>query len=349
MKFSFNKLKSALLEPEISEHSIVKNLSLVSKGFTSERKKITEYVMDRNMVSAYTLFYLPSNMPKLNFVFDMLSEELLEDIRNSRVVDLGTGPGTFAFALDEYFDGDITVTGVDSSALMIEQATRINTTLYQNKRINFSRSFPEDFIGETLILGHSLNEMGLNALMKIIGEYDPRNLIIIEPGTSDVFKLVVKLRSAMNDLGYSCAYPCANIKSSCPVAKKSEHGQEDWCHQVLRMTHDSEFERLSQIVKLDRKVMPLIAHVYTKSIIKNTHKARMIRFLRESKFSFDWEVCFERGDRLITGTFEILKKSLPKKEIKNMQKISVGIDFDYTIVKELSENHFRVEVILKER
>ena len=109
MKFHFSKLKNALLEPNISEHSIVKNLSLVSKGFTSDRKKITEYVMDRSMVSAYTLFYLPSNMPKLGFVFDMLSDELKADIKNSKVVDLGTGPGTFAFALDEYFDGDITI------------------------------------------------------------------------------------------------------------------------------------------------------------------------------------------------------------------------------------------------
>ena len=342
MKFHFSKLKNALLEPNISEHSIVKNLSLVSKGFTSDRKKITEYVMDRSMVSAYTLFYLPSNMPKLGFVFDMLSDELKADIKNSKVVDLGTGPGTFAFALDEYFDGDITITGVDSSKLMIEQATKINTTLYKNERINFSSSYPQSAIGETLLLGHSLNEMGINSLMKIIGEYEPRNLIIIEPGTSEVFKIVVKLRTAMKDLGYSCAYPCANISSPCPVAKKIEAGEEDWCHQVLRMTHDSEFERLSQIVKLDRKVMPLIAHVYTKINSIDTHKARMIRFLRETKFSFDWEVCIERETELVTATFEILKKPLSKREVKEMQKLSVGIDFEYTIVKELSKNHFRV-------
>ena len=342
MKFHFNKLKSALLEPGISEHSIVKNLSLVSKGFTSDRKKITDYVMDRSMVSAYTLFYLPSNMPKLDFVFDMLSDELKEDIKNSQVVDLGTGPGTFAFALDEYFDGNISVTGVDSSKLMVEQATKINSTLYKNERISFVNSYPESVIGETLLLGHSLNEMGLNSLMKIIGEYEPRNLIIIEPGTSDVFKIVVKLRTAMKDLGYSCAYPCANISSPCPVAKKVEGGEEDWCHQVLRMTHDSEFERLSQIVKLDRKVMPLIAHVYTKTRSVDTHKARMIRFLRETKFSFEWEVCIEREGALITATFEILKKPLSKKEIKEMQKLSVGIDFEYTMIKELSERRFRV-------
>lgn len=345
MKFHLNELKKALLEPTISEQSIVKNLSLVSKGFTSDRNKITEYVMNREMVSAYTLFYLPSNIPKLNFIFDMLSEELQSDIKSSRIVDLGTGPGTFAFALDEYFDGDVEVVGVDSSKLMIEQATKLNSELYKNKKINFQKSIPADFDGETLLLGHSLNEMGLKALLKIIGEYSPRNLIVIEPGTSEVFKEIVKLRTAMGELGYSCAYPCANIHSQCPVASKVEQGTEDWCHQVLRMTHDSEFERLSQIVKLDRKVMPLIAHVYTKSVKCDSKKARMIRFLRESKFSFDWEVCFERDGELTSANFEILKRGLSKKEIKEMQKLSVGIDVEYEVVKELSKNHIRVKLI----
>lgn len=345
MKFPLNKLKSALLEPNISEHNIVKNLSLVSKGFTSQRDKITDYVRDREMVSAYTLFYLPSNIPKLSYVFDMLPSSLIEEIKSSQVVDLGTGPGTFAFALEEYFDGEIDVVGVDSSKIMVEQANKINKELYQNERISFDTSIPMEFKDGTLLLGHSLNEMGVKNLLKIIDEFEPRTLILIEPGTSDVFKEILKVRNAMRDLRYNCAYPCADLNSSCPVAKKLEDGTEDWCHQVLRMTHESDFERLSQIAKLDRKTMPLIAHVYSKMEGTQSVKARMIRFLRESKFSFDWEVCYLKEGRLTTAKFEIVKRNLSKKEIKKLQKVSVGIDFNFELLKEISSSHMRVKLI----
>ncbi|CBW25903.1 conserved hypothetical protein [Halobacteriovorax marinus SJ] len=345
MKFTFKELRSSLLVPSISDHSVVQNLTAVSKGFTSQRSKIKEYVMDREMVSAYTLFYLPSNIPKLEFVFDMLSDDVKESIKSSTIVDLGTGPGTFAFALDEYFDGDVEVVGVDTSELMVEQAQKINECLYKNQKISFRSTMPKSFKGETLLLGHSLNEMGIEKLMDLVKLHAPENLIIIEPGTSAMFTEVLKLREQMRELGFQCAFPCANIESKCPVQKKIEEGQEDWCHQVLRMTHEVDFERLSQIAKLDRKTMPLIAHVYTKTNLKGPKRARMVRFLRESKFSFDWEVCFESEGELKMATFEVLKKTLSKKEVKSLQKISVGIDFDYEIMKEINSGHFKVKLL----
>ncbi|OUR96759.1 hypothetical protein A9Q84_10485 [Halobacteriovorax marinus] len=345
MKFQLSELKKTLLEPDLPETKIAKILSKISKGFTSERSKITEYVSDREQVSAYTLFYLPTNIPKLKFVLDQLSPSLLSDIQNSKILDLGTGPGTFAFAFDEFFEGEVDVTGVDTSGLMLEQANNINEQIYKNERIKFLPEIPSSFKNETLFLGHSMNEMGVDKLISLVEKTQPRNLIIIEPGTSEVFIQVVKLRDRMRELGFNCAFPCANITSPCPAKLKRDEGIEDWCHQVLRMSHDDEVERLSQIIKLDRKAMPLIAHVYTKDQDYKASSARKVRFLRETKYSFDWEVCLEVEGTLKHYTFEIVKKGLKKKEIKALQKTSVGISLEYEVLKELGENHLRVKLI----
>jgi ribosomal protein RSM22 (predicted rRNA methylase) len=345
MKFQLKQILENTLVENISESKLIKILNLISKGFTSDRDKISTYVNDREYVSAYTSFYLPTNIPKLSFLLDQLPDDFISNLKGSKIVDFGTGPGTFAFAFDEYFEGDIEVLGVDQSILMIEQAKKLNSNLYKNSNISFSTNLPDQLKNGTLFFGHSLNEMGAKNALKLIDDLGPKNIILIEPGTSSLFNEVLKLRKSLSVMKYSCVYPCASISLRCPVEQKINDGKVDWCHQVIRTTHDQEVERLSQLIKLDRKVMPLISHVYTLNKVEINKSARMIRFLRETKFSFDWEVCLLEDSNLKTIQFEVVKKSLSKKEIKALQKISVGLEFDFEILKVLNEELYRVKLV----
>lgn len=345
MKFHLKQIQDSLLSSQLTEPQIISILELISKGFTSNRSDIKKYVNDEDFVSAYTYFYLPTNIPKLEFLLNELSEDLINKIQKSHIVDVGTGPGTFAFAFDEYFNGEVTVTGVDSSLFMLKQATKINENLYNNNSISFLSEVPSDFVNGTLFFGHSLNEMGEKRAIDLIEMHDPETIIFIEPGTKAVFNQMISIRNNLSHRGYDSHYPCQNAKMKCPVAEKSKKGIDDWCHQVIRTTHDPEVERLSQLIKLDRKVMPLIAHVYSKSQRQSKQKFRMIRFLRESKFSFDWEVCFEEDNSLVSKNVEVLKKSLSKKEIKELKSINVGHEYDFEIIKKLSDTHYRVKLI----
>ena len=345
MKFHLKQIKDNALVENISESKLVKTLNLISKGFTTERENISTYINDRDFVSAYTTFYLPTNMPKLSFLLDQLPSSFVNDIQKSKILDVGTGPGTFAFAFDEYFDGDVEVIGVDQSPLMIQQAEKLNNNLYKNPKLTFSTILPASLKYGTLFFGHSLNEMGSKKVIELIDKYEPKHVIFIEPGTSTVFAEILALRKRLHFCGYSCIYPCASISKACPVETKTSSGQPDWCHQVFRTTHEQEVERLSQLVKLDRKVMPLIAHAYTMNKVEIKTSARMIRFLRETKFSFDWEVCLLENDMLRTVNFEVVKKSLNKKEIKALQKISVGLEFDYEVIKAINNDLYRVKLL----
>jgi ribosomal protein RSM22 (predicted rRNA methylase) len=345
MEFSLNEIKSCLLNTNLSEAQIVSILDKISKGFTSERDNIKTYVSDRDFVSAYAYFYLPTNIAKLPFVLDLLPKNFVEGLRESHIIDVGTGPGTFSFAFSEYFEGDVTVTGIDSSALMIEQAKKINEELYKNKSLDFSTNFPNRNENQTLFFGHSVNEMGPEYALELIEKFNPENIIFIEPGTTTVFEQLLKIRKSLATKGYNCFYPCSDINMKCPIELKREEGIEDWCHQVLRTSHDSDVERLSQLIKLDRKVMPLISHVYSRKKPSEVRKFRMIRFFRETKFSFDWEVCFLESEKLVTKKVEVVKKHLSKKQIKHLKAISVGLEFEFEIIKEISSDHLRVKLI----
>ena len=112
----------------------------------------------------------------------------------------------------------------------------------------------------------------------------------------------------MIEKGYGVIYPCPAPKKKCPASG------EEWCHQVLRTVHEPEVERLSQLISLDRKIMPMIAHCYLKNHVGKNHRALFYRFLKETKHSFDWQVCLEENDKLVT--FEIPKRGMSKKKMK---------------------------------
>jgi len=349
MELTYENLQKTL-DNIPSESRVKELLSTINTGFTSSREKINEYVESEDMVSAYTLFYLPTNIPKLKFILDQLPAEVVEDLKECRFIDIGTGPGTFALAWLDYFKGERTgeVIGVDKSELMLKQAKRCQNHFFpEEKNVSFQKEIPEMRDKTVLFWGHSLNEMGLKKSLQIIEDIDPDYLFLIEPGTPDLFEDVSKLRTSMAIRKFQAVYPCATLDKECPVYKKSKEGISDWCHQVLRMTHEPSIERLSQIINRNRRVMPLIAHVYRKDALALVEsKARLIRYFKETKFSFEWEVCLLDQDskELRTIKFEVLKKGLSKSRLKELKKESVGIEVNFELVKKMSESLWRVRL-----
>ena len=164
---------------------------------------------------------------------------------------------------------------------------------------------------------------------------DPEYVMWIEPGTSELFRDLKKLRSELLD-SYDILYPCPG-NAGCPA---------DWCHQVLRTTHDTSIERLSQLASLDRKILPMTAHVYRRKArvaIKNSPVT--IRFLNETKFSFEYEVCMQNeNEQNRNVVIEIQKKHLSKSEEKQLKNSDVGVRLDFEIEK-IIQGKIRVKLI----
>ncbi len=269
------------------------------------------------------------------------------------LIDFGTGPGTYLLAyLDEIGHHQCkSIIGIDKSPLMLEQAQKLLEGLHPEVK-NKSKFINDYKLGEKvrprfLMFGNAINELDIDSLKKIITSVDPDYILLIEPGTPQVFEMVSSMRTWLAEREFDCDYPCANLKSACPVFERSNEQKLDWCHQVWRGQHHESIERLSQLIKIDRKTMPLISHLYRKGEreVKKT-KCRFIRFLNESKHSFEWEVCLEEDAKLEIVKFEIPKNKLDKEMKKRLKKVSVGLGIEFEIIKKLDSHKWRVLVNL---
>jgi hypothetical protein len=214
--------------------------------------------------------------------------------------------------------------GVDSSQIMLDQATKIMGGFFPKEKYSAVRKFSEKKSNSVLFFGHSINEMGIERAQDNIMTIDPEYVMWIEPGTSDLFPELLKLRENLLE-HYDVLYPCPS-NAKCPSL---------WCHQVLRTSHEPSIERLSQLVSLDRKILPMTAHVYKRKtkVAAITSAATVIRYIQETKFSFEYEVCFAEDGENKNVIIEIQKKHLDKNQEKAFKNSDVGEKLNFTVEK----------------
>lgn len=327
-KVSLSEISPYLLNEKISEHQHIKNIGLISKNFTVNRAEIQNYVLGEELVSSYTYFYLPTNIPKFYFLLDQLPEAIQEIIFNSHFVDFGSGPGTYSYALSNIAKKSLNITCFDSSLIMQRQAEKLLRGKFPENTYEFKSKVSGKIENSVLFFGNSINEIGIQKTLDIINIIDPKLVLFIEPGTSELFLELQNLRSELCK-DFNNIYPCPT-NNSCP---------SNWCHQVLRCSHELDVERLSQLVSLDRKTMPMTAHAYLKNEIATSvqdisdDEVTITRYLNETKFSFLYEACKKVDSQNLVITIEILKKKMTKVEEKTFKNLNIGEKIKFTTEK----------------
>jgi hypothetical protein len=333
---SYEDLRIHLLTPDMRESDLKKNIRIISENFTQSRSEIGKYVLDEKLVSAYAAFYLPTNIPKLKFLFDQLAPAIKDDIFKREFIDIGSGPGTFAYAFRSLrtIDG-APIHCIDSSIFMQAQSKKIMNGFYPKQEVLFQKNYSLKNEDATLFFGNSINEMGVALAGKMIKAISPEYVMWIEPGTSELFLDLKTLRSELT-ANYDIVYPCPS-GDLCP---------NSWCHQVLRTTFHPEIERISQLVELNRKTLPLVAHLYRKKkapLKEQLQTALTVQYLNETKFSFLYDVCISENGQNKIMTFEFLKKFMSTAIIKHFKNSNIGERIEYQVEKKL-ENVWRVRV-----
>ena len=346
---SLDEIVPALLAQDMSESELVELIQEISQKFTIQRNQIEDYVNEERRVSAYASFYMPTNMPKLFFLLNKLSSEIKSDLFKRPFIDYGCGPGTFSLALSSIAPNANRIYHcIDSSKLMLKQAQSLFNHLRPKVHVQYSSRYIETNKESVLFFGHSINELGSKKMEDLVATIQPAYVIYIEPGTSELFNDIKRIRESL--LGsYDILYPCPS-SNNCPSS---------WCHQVLRMTHDSSIERLSQMVGLDRKVQPLVAHLYIRKDLNNNLKLNselnhendfidgtIIRYLTETKFSFEYEVCYLKDGKNSNQRIEIMKKELSKAQEKFFKNSDVGEKIQFKLMKEIDKK-WRVSLNLE--
>lgn len=316
-----------------SEADLIRAIEEISSKFTTERERIGDYLKDPKLVSAYTVFYLLTNIPKLKEVMKWMPEDWIKELRACDFIDLGAGPGTFSFAWKE-FGGTGDFYQIELSPLMKEQGKKLWEGFHQEKLYQGSRWEWQTEKPKLLLFGHSANEMGPKIALEYIEKINPEHILFIEPGTKDFFPKMLEMRSSLLKKNYHVLYPCPN-ESQCPM-----NSGTDWCHQFIHVKQDSEIERISQMARKDRKLLPLTVHAYSRTFKTLNPEERIVRVLPETKFSFEWEVC--QNNHL--EHFQIMKRDLSKEETKNLGHVLSGTAIETEVVKTL-EKEKRVKLI----
>ncbi len=323
-----------LLHQFKSEHDLLSAIEELSQNFTTHRESITEYLNDARLASAYTAFYLTTNIPKLAAVFKWLPSEWLEELKKCILVDVGAGPGTFTMAWKEWVGSDfLGVHQIETSRIMRQQAQKLWEGIYPNEKL-LQFSAPQEQTGSFLLFGHSANEMGHKEALRYIEKVRPDHILFIEPGTKSFFPEMLKIREELLKTGFHVLFPCP-LETTCPMSNSAS----DWCHQFIHVRQNPEVERLSQMMKMDRKLLPLTVHAYSRTF---EHKAseRVVRVFPSTKFSFEWDVCL--GERV--EHYQVMKKSFDKQTQKELDEVLSGDSIETELEKSL-EQAKRVKLI----
>jgi hypothetical protein len=112
----------------------------------------------------------------------------------------------------------------------------------------------------------------------------------------------------------------------------------------LKITHDKEVERLTQVAKKNRKWMAVTLGLYIKGEVSNftENDARIIRTFPESKFGFEWDICTKDNSILEIQT---LKRNYSKSDAKDIAKKLAGDKIVFDIDKELKDNRTRIKLV----
>lgn len=316
------------------EHDLIQAIQELSQKFTINRTEIGDYLKDSRLTAAYTAFYLTTNIPKWSAVLKWMPQEFQEAIKSSPFVDVGAGPGTFSLAFMEWApEYQQKIYQLETSAKMREQGARLFQGLYPNTSIEQLVS-PREIPGSLMVFGHSANEMKAVEALKYIEKVNPEHILFIEPGTKSFFPEMLKIREVLLQKGFHVNFPCPS-ENQCPMKDRSE----DWCHQFIHVTQAPDVERLSQILKLDRKLLPLTVHAYSKSI-KVKDQERIVRVYPDTKFSYEWDVC--RGEKI--DHYQVMKRGFDKKTQKRLDEVLSGDAIETEVDKEL-EKSLRVRLI----
>ncbi len=72
-----------------------------------------------------------------------------------------------------------------------------------------------------------MNEFGVEKFKQMISKGDPQDIMILEPGTKESFKISLQIRDFLINEGYRVIFPCPD-HLKCPMDESS--GLTDWCH-----------------------------------------------------------------------------------------------------------------------
>ena len=278
--------------------------------YKSNLKHENKIVNSENEILAYLLSRMPATFAVTNNVFSRADLSSCESI-----LDLGSGPGTVGFAAIENIDNLKKMTFVELERNFIEKI-KLLSAFSDNDILKNSDKFQRDILNINDIANHDLvtisyvlNELSSkkqDELINKIWQKADKFIVIIETGTPEGYKNIIKARTKLIELGGFVIAPCPH-NNQCPLVGN------DWCHfsqRIERTSYQKYLKEGSESFE-DEKFSYIIV---AKEFLDQSSNSRIIRHPQIHKGHLDLELC--TNDGIKNTTFS--KKDADYKAVKKL-------------------------------
>lgn len=249
---------SGLVQEEgLSQEKVVRGIVELSRRFNKERGSLNQtYLDDRLLSTAYLQYFLPVNLAKIQVLLTEMPTP--EPIEKLSILDIGSGPGTGALAvLDWWYQRRwpcaVSVTAVDRSTRALRQARQLwegycrlagpgeidfQTVEGDLERRAWSEQVRQKAPFDLIIFANALNEVHAEASDPIIARTalveealsllaTHGTMMIVEPALRETSRALHQVRDRLLHEKRCTIYsPCLH-ENNCPALVKPD----DWCHE----------------------------------------------------------------------------------------------------------------------
>lgn len=212
-----------------------------------------DYLINIDVYIAYLLYFMPVNMLKLPY---LLREIDFSGQKTIKILDCGTGTGTFALSAIDYFthhypDIRLDMTLTDKAISHIDRTRKLFGSMLDTgdisaNAINYHTLDLTDIDNlrdkyDIIILGNIINEIDIAKYPQILKKLnnlleDNGSIIMIEPALRELSQKALRFRDEGINHGLFPIFPCIQTiekPSSCPALRDN-----DWCHQTHSIDQD---------------------------------------------------------------------------------------------------------------
>ncbi len=247
-----------LVEREgLPQKKLTQTVAELSRLFTKDRNHLTKSYLDEDLLRVgYLQYFLPVNLVKIQLLLEEMPAP--EPVEEFSVLDIGSGPGTGALAVLDWWHRRklptaLSVTAVDGTSGALRQAGQLWDRYCRAVDIREAdlRTYEGDLERrvwleqvrqkgpfDLIILSNCLNEIFVNtgdpimARTALVEEFlmllaSHGTMMIVEPALRQTSRALHHVRDRLLQVNCCTIYsPCLH-ESNCPALAKPD----DWCHE----------------------------------------------------------------------------------------------------------------------
>jgi len=297
----------------------LKELKTISSNLSKKyQKQKQKYFASDEERLVYIACRMPATFKALVYVLEE-ARTIQPNISLTSVLDLGSGPGTAAWAFLSVFKRLKKIHLVEKDAKIVSLGKELLDRQSFEKKITYEKNDLlkiKNYDFDIVTLSYVANELRNPFIEKIINRWfysKSKVIVFLEPGTMYGFKKIKFIRKKLIDKGVNIIAPCPN-KLNCPMSKN------DWCHFYTRVQRSKyhKYLKAGTLAYEDEKFSYVIAS--KEKVI--SPKSRVLRFPKKNLKEICLTLCMDGRVK----KEKILKKDT--KRYKRAKKINWGDIFD---------------------